>query len=104
MTRITKFTRNVALTAAFVAGAAAANASIIQPGAMPQAPEVAFQPEVILAQAAPRAGYSGSWYVAPNGCAYSRTQAPGYPARWMLIQNPHHLGLPDAHSGCANSL
>lgn len=41
------------------------------------------------------------WITTPNGCSYSRTQAPGYPVQWVLILNPHHIGQPNAHIGCA---
>ena len=41
------------------------------------------------------------WIVTSDGCSYSRTQAPGYPAQWYLIQNPHHIGQPNAHPRCA---
>lgn len=41
------------------------------------------------------------WITTPNGCSYSRTQAPGRPVQWILILNPHHIGQPDAHIGCA---
>ena len=41
------------------------------------------------------------WITTPDGCSYSRTQAPGYPVQWILILNPHHIGQPDAHIGCA---
>ena len=29
----------------------------------------------------------GQWYIAPNGCSYSRTKAPGEGVVWMLISN-----------------
>lgn len=41
------------------------------------------------------------WITTREGCSYSRTQAPGYPVQWILILNPHHIGQPDAHLGCA---
>ncbi|EAQ03696.1 hypothetical protein OB2597_10651 [Pseudooceanicola batsensis HTCC2597] len=41
------------------------------------------------------------WITTPDGCSYSRTQAPGYPVQWVLILNPHHIGQPDAHKRCA---
>ncbi|MCE8006538.1 hypothetical protein [Aestuariivita sp.] len=52
----------------------------------------------------PPASFSGQWYTAPNGCSYSRAQAPGYPPSWHLILNPHHIGGKPAHSGCASML
>ena len=41
------------------------------------------------------------WITTSEGCSYSRTQAPGYPVQWILILNPHHIGQPNAHLGCA---
>jgi hypothetical protein len=62
--------------------------------------------QVHLAQAKPMVSTQG--YVAPQGdymttaqgCTYRRTQAPGYPARWILVLNPHHLGLPNSPRSC----
>ncbi|WP_050929617.1 hypothetical protein [Aestuariivita boseongensis] len=48
--------------------------------------------------------FQGQWYTAPNGCSYSRAQAPGYPPTWHLILNPHHIGGKPAHAGCAAML
>lgn len=45
--------------------------------------------------------YGSQWMTTANGCSYSRTQAPGYPPMWVLILNPHHIGQPNAHAGCA---
>ena len=64
---------------------------------------------VTLAQAQPFVGSQG--YVAPSagardymttpeGCTYRRTQAPGYPERWILVVNPQGLGLPKPPRGC----
>lgn len=59
-----------------------------------------------LAQAAkaeqmrPPASFTGQWFTAPNGCSYSRAQAPGHPPSWHLILNPHHIGKPGARSSC----
>ncbi len=52
----------------------------------------------------PPESFQGQWYTAPNGCSYSRAQAPGYPPSWHLILNPHHIGQKPAHSGCAAML
>lgn len=60
------------------------------------------------AQVAPRVVTSpqaqGQWYTAPNGCSYSRTQAPGQAPVWMLIKNPHHIGGKNAHRGCPSMI
>lgn len=48
----------------------------------------------------PPASYAEQWYTTSGGCSYSRAQAPGYPVTWHLILNPHHIGQPNAHSGC----
>ncbi len=52
----------------------------------------------------PQYAQAGQWYTAPNGCSYSRTQAPGQPVMWMLIRNPHHIGGRNATSACASML
>lgn len=55
--------------------------------------------------AAPANGnFSSQIYVTPDNCSYRRTQAPGYPPMWILILNPYHLGLPDAHRSCPGML
>ena len=62
------------------------------------------------AQTAPRSYMSpsvaqtGQWYIAPNGCSYSRTQAPGQPVVWMLIANPHHIGGRNATAACPSMI
>ncbi len=53
----------------------------------------------------PVASNQGSqWMTTANGCSYSRTQAPGYGVVWVLILNPHHIGQPNAHRGCAPTI
>ena len=52
----------------------------------------------------PSSSYAGQWYTTPDGCSYSRAQAPGYPVMWILIQNPHHIGQPDARPDCPRTL
>ncbi len=53
---------------------------------------------LILAQAQPfvtTQGYmapSSNYMTTADGCTYRRTQAPGYPPRWILVVNPHHIG------------
>ncbi len=53
-----------------------------------------------LKHPAPSDSYKSQWYTAPNGCSYSRAQAPGYPPSWHLILNPHHIGQPPAKKSC----
>lgn len=53
---------------------------------------------------APPSSYLGQWYTTPDGCSYSRAQAPGYPPMWVLILNPHHIGQPPAGPHCATLL
>lgn len=48
----------------------------------------------------PPTNYQGQWYTTPDGCSYSRAQAPGYAPTWHLIINPHHIGQPNAKASC----
>ncbi len=48
----------------------------------------------------PPAAHQGQWYTTPDGCSYSRAQAPGYPTSWHLIINPYHIGQPNAKASC----
>ncbi|WP_323768550.1 hypothetical protein [Antarctobacter sp.] len=45
-------------------------------------------------------GPQGDYMTTPKGCTYRRTQAPGHPARWIIVQNPHHIGRPASPSHC----
>ncbi len=62
--------------------------------------------DLLFAQAQPFIGTQG--VVAPQGdymttnegCTYRRTQAPGYPPRWILVLNPRHIGLPASPRSC----
>ena len=47
----------------------------------------------------PPATFEGQWFTTLDGCSYSRAGGS-----WYLIQNPHHIGQPPAHSGCATVL
>lgn len=47
--------------------------------------------------AAPR---GGNYMTTAQGCSYRKTQAPGYPPRWILIVNPERLGLPKPSGPC----
>lgn len=67
---------------------------------------------LVLAQAGPHAadpyvatqGYvapqGGDYMTTPQGCTYRRTQAPGYPPRWILVINPYHVGNGKSSRGC----
>ncbi|KPD10964.1 hypothetical protein AN476_18390 [Phaeobacter sp. 11ANDIMAR09] len=48
-------------------------------------------------------GNAAHWTTA-NGCTYSRTHDAGGRVVWYLVQNPHHVGQPNAHAGCAISV
>ncbi len=52
----------------------------------------------------PGAGFQGDYYTTPQNCTYRRTQAPGYPASWILVLNPYHVGRAPAHRGCRGML
>ncbi|MFY0311940.1 hypothetical protein ACFMBG_18830 [Leisingera sp. D0M16] len=45
-------------------------------------------------------GGNAKHWTSPDGCTYSRTQAPGREPVWYLVLNPHHAGKPNAHGGC----
>lgn len=68
--------------------------------------EIEAPKETVLAQAQPlvliqgAVPPSGDYMTTPQGCTYRRTQAPGYPPRWILVLNPYHLGLPASPRGC----
>ncbi len=59
-----------------------------------------------LAQAQPFVGTQGvvgpqgNYMTTAQGCTYRRTQAPGHPVRWIIIQNPHHIGKSGTRSKC----
>jgi hypothetical protein len=52
----------------------------------------------------PHASFKGQWFTTQDGCSYSRANPPGGRSVWYLILNPHHIGQPNAHSGCARTL
>lgn len=52
----------------------------------------------------PDESYQGQWYTTAGGCSYSRSQAPGYPPVWILIQNPHHINQPNVNADCPTTL
>lgn len=56
------------------------------------------------APSVPSESYQGQWYTTPDGCSYSRANAPGYATMWVLILNPHHIGQPPAGRHCATLL
>ncbi|MBS0122587.1 hypothetical protein [Thetidibacter halocola] len=67
-----------------------------------EAPGTTFTqaPPFIDAQGMAPGPVAGDYRTTPEGCTYRRTQAPGYPERWILIVNPQQLGLPRPPSGC----
>lgn len=90
----------------FTALAAAAFGLIsLQPSADLDLPK-----ELMLTQAQPYISTQG--IVAPqsdyrtlsNGCTYRRTQAPGYPPRWILVVNPSRLGIAAPRGRCSGML
>lgn len=44
----------------------------------------------------------GDYMTNAKGCTYRKTQAPGYPPRWILVVNPQRIGLPMPPKGCTN--
>ncbi len=50
------------------------------------------------------AQHTDQWMTTANGCTYSRVQAPGYPAQWMLVGNPTHLKRAYGGTRCKNNL
>jgi len=43
-------------------------------------------------------------YTSPEGCTYTRAQAPGYPPSWHIVLNPQRLGLPRPAGRCPTTL
>ncbi|CUH77500.1 hypothetical protein [Tropicibacter naphthalenivorans] len=66
--------------------------------------------EMLMAQAVPfvstqsYVGPKGDYMTTPQGCTYRKTKAPGYPARWILVLNPHHIGKPNSPRNCKGML
>lgn len=60
----------------------------------------------LFAQAVPFVGSQGmvapqgDYMTTAEGCTYRRTQAPGYPPRWILVLNPKHIGRPNSPRRC----
>ena len=78
---------------------------------LPTAPAEQTSQGALLAQASPfqsaqsRAVQPGGGYMTTaDGCTYRRTQAPGYAPRWILVRNPHHLGVQRTRGKCKGSL
>ncbi len=63
-------------------------------------------PTLLMASAAfatpscPPETFTAQIYTTPQGCSYSRAQAPGYPPTWHLILNPQRVGLPTPSGRC----
>lgn len=74
------------------------------------AQDVPAPKDLMLAQAAPYVSTqsvmvpNGDYKTMANGCTYRRTQAPGYPVRWILVVNPSRIGLPAAPGRCRGML
>lgn len=58
----------------------------------------AYETQMFIAQAA------GDYMTTAQGCTYRKTQAPGYPPRWILVVNPHHIGGRNATGRCKGML
>ncbi|WP_425102072.1 hypothetical protein [Tropicibacter sp. S64] len=90
----------------FTALAAAATLGLVS---LP-ASDLRMPKELMLAQAAPYISTQGvvvpqgDYRTLSNGCTYRRTQAPGYPPRWILIINPTRIGLPAPRGRCSGML
>ncbi|MCT4555864.1 MAG: hypothetical protein N4A53_14345 [Pelagimonas sp.] len=71
------------------------------------APDAPAPKGLILAQATPFVSSQGAvrapaenYMTTKEGCTYRRTKAPGYPERWILVLNPHHIGKPNSPRSC----
>lgn len=70
------------------------------------ASEAELSSDPVLAQAQPFVATQGvvapqgDYMTTARGCTYRRTQAPGYPPRWILVLNPRHIGLPASPRSC----
>ncbi|MCT4558528.1 MAG: hypothetical protein N4A61_10775 [Pelagimonas sp.] len=55
--------------------------------------------DLMMAQAQPTISTQGvrapqgEYMTTHQGCTYRKTQAPGYPARWILVVNPKNLNM-----------
>lgn len=49
-------------------------------------------------------GPQGDYMTTAEGCTYRRTQAPGYPVHWIIVQNPHHIGKTGTRHKCKGML
>lgn len=54
-----------------------------------------------IAQADISVSGNAAHWTSADGCTYSRTHDAGGRVVWYLVQNPHHVGKPNAHAGCA---
>lgn len=94
----------MAAAACLTISAGMASAALDAPQSAPKVSERIFEPGVLISQARSPQNFGSGVYISPNGCAYRRTQAPGSPPLYILIQNPHHLGLPNNTGTCATTL
>lgn len=88
-------TRPLALAATTLFLAAAATAA---------SPVLSTQGKNGDAASMPAPGYTGKTWISPQGCSYSRAQAPGYAPTWHLILNGDMAGLTRAKRRCPGML
>lgn len=64
----------------------------------------------VLAQATPFISTQGiavprnDYMTTAKGCTYRKTQAPGYPPRWILVINPQRMGMPKPQGRCSGMM
>ncbi|MFW2587308.1 hypothetical protein [Sagittula sp. SSi028] len=90
----------MALTS-FVTAALLGGASLTATDGAPTLFDLPSVPGMVQAQAVTN---QAEFMTTPEGCTYRRTQAPGYPPRWILIVNPHHIGKAPATMKCPGML
>lgn len=84
-------------TAVTIAGLSLA--SLATPEQAPEEIKLAQAQPFVMTQGAAVAPV-GQYMTTAKGCTYMRTQAPGYPPRWILVVNPQRLGMPKPPRGC----
>ncbi|KAB2542237.1 hypothetical protein AL035_08480 [Salipiger aestuarii] len=84
--------------------ALATTAFFLATAAIASDPVLATQGQNGGASAQPAPGYAGKTWVSPQGCSYSRAQAPGYAPTWHLILNGDRAGMTRAKRRCPGML